>query len=223
MCLKDRLLSAGHRVIALSRTASTLPPHKNLETIDCNLAVPSEVLDVASSLIARQLKIGVLLNNAALQYAVPLTDVEFKPSSMIAEAHINLVAPALFAHALMPVLQRFGPGAAIVNISSGLAFHPKRASALYCATKAGLHSFSRSLRYQLEGTDIRVIEAILPLVATPMTEGRGTGKMAADDVAQAILAGMASGKEEVFIGKARLLKILDRFAPAIPAKILKGS
>lgn len=142
---------------------------------------------------------------------------------MIAEVNINLLAPALLTQVLLPALEAAGPGAAIVNISSGLAFYPKRETALYCATKAGLHSLSQSLRYQLEGSKIRVIEAILPLVATPMTEGRGHGKMSAEDAADAILDGITLGKSEIYIGKSKLLPLLSRIAPAIPRKILRGS
>ena len=221
-CIKRRLLDGGHHVIAVSRRASAIVPHPALETLDCDLSVPAEVLAVSADLASRHPKIDMVINNAALQYNAPLTASDFDPANMISEANINLIAPALLIHGLLPSLMQAGNGATIVNVSSGLAFYPKRNSALYCATKAGLHSFSQSLRYQLEDTAIQVIEAILPLVATPMTEGRGTGKMDADAVAMAILAGAASGKNEIYIGKARLLPILSRLAPAIARRILKG-
>lgn len=220
--LLHRLLAAGHHVVAVSRRASTLDPHPALETLDCDLAEPDQVRAVMSEVVARHPRIDLLINNAALQYGVPLTAPDFDPEAMIAEVQINLVAPALLAHGLMGALERAGLGAAIVNVSSGLACFPKRDTALYCATKAGLHSFSQSLRYQLEGTDIHVIEAVLPLVATPMTEGRGTGKIGADDAARAILDGIVRGRAEIHVGKARLLPILARVAPSFARRILKG-
>lgn len=218
--LMSRLLAGGHRVIAVSRRASALDPRAGLDPVDCDLADPRAVRALAADLAHRHPRIDLLVNNAALQLGVPLTAPGFDPDAMVAEAQINLVAPALLAHGLIGPLER--AGAAIVNLSSGLAYFPKRDTALYCATKAGLHSFSQSLRYQLEPRGIRVIEAILPLVATPMTEGRGSGKMDADAAACAILAGIAHGRDEIHIGKARLLPLLMRVAPALARRMLRG-
>jgi uncharacterized oxidoreductase len=187
-CIKDRLLAAGHTVIAVSRGAARIPAHPGLVALTCDLADPGKVRTIASRIATDHARIDLLINNAGFQHAKPLTAPDIDIDAMIAEAQVNLVAPALFAHALLPALRTAGDGAAIVNISSGLAYYPKRDTALYCATKAGLHSFSQSLRYQLEGANIRVIEAILPLVATPMTEGRGAGKITAGAAADAILA-----------------------------------
>lgn len=220
--LMARLLAGGHRVVAVSRRASALDPHPALERVDCDLAVPGAVRALVADLAHRHPRTDLLINNAALQVGTPLTAPQFDPDAMIAEAQINLVAPALLAHGLIGALERAGPGAAIVNLSSGLAYYPKRDTALYCATKAGLHSFSQSLRYQFEPSGIRVIEAILPLVATPMTAGRGSGKMDADAAARAILAGIARGRDEIHIGKARLLPLLVRIAPSIVQRMLKG-
>ena len=114
---------------------------------------------------------------------------------MEAEVAINLMAPALLAHAVLPALRRHGKQAAIINISSGLAYLPKEQSALYCATKAGLSNFTQSLRYQLEQEGVLVSEVILPLVDTPMTKGRGMGKITAATAAQAILAGIENRRQ----------------------------
>ena len=61
--------------------------------------------------------------------------------------------------------------AAIINVSSGLAFYPKRELPVYCATKAGLHLFSQVLRLQLEGTSVKVFEAIPTIVDTDLDKG----------------------------------------------------
>jgi uncharacterized oxidoreductase len=214
-----RLLDGGHHVVAVSRRASALDPHPALERIDCDLAVPDAVRALAARL-ARRSRIDLLINNAALQAGLPLTDPRFDPGATVAEVQINLVAPALLAHGLRGPLERAPPGAAIVNLSSGLAYFPKRDTGLYCATKAGLRSFSQSLRYQLAPGGIRVIEVILPLVATPMTAGRGNRKMDPDAAARAILAGIARGRDEVHVGKARLLPLLNRIAPFIVRRML---
>jgi len=58
--------------------------------------------------------------------------------------------------------------ALIVNVSSGLAFVPIPIAPVYCATKAALHSFSQSLRAQLAGTGVTVVELAPPGVETPL-------------------------------------------------------
>ncbi|VAV88253.1 oxidoreductase, short-chain dehydrogenase/reductase family [hydrothermal vent metagenome] len=217
------LLAAGHEVIVVARRASELEPQAGMHPYDCDLADAQAVTAMMASVSQTHEDITVLINNAALQYAVPLTAEEFDPVMMDAEVMINLIAPALITHALLPGLRQHGGRAAVVNISSGLAFFPKQQTALYCATKAAIHSFSQSLRYQLEEDGVGVIEAILPLVDTPMTHGRGSGKISASAAAKAILDGIGRGQPEIYIGKAKLIPYLTRLMPSLGRKILRGS
>lgn len=215
------LLSQGHELIVVSRTARDLPKQQSLATIDADLAHPGEVKLLAAQIAADHPDIRILINNAALQYPVAMTDPLFDVARMEEEVAINLIAPTILIHALLPSMRRLGSGTAIVNISSGLAFFPKRQTALYCATKAAIHSLSQSLRYQLEAEDVAVMEAILPIVDTPMTEGRGSGKITARRAADAIIRGIMEGQAENYIGKAKLIPILSRLAPAVGKAIMQ--
>ena len=100
---------------------------------------------------------------------------------------------------------------------------PARTSAVCCATKAALDSFSRSLSYQLEDTNINVVQALLPLVDTGMTTGRGRGKLTAAKAAEDILLGIEQGIAINDIGKVKILRILMRLAPSLARKIMKSS
>jgi uncharacterized oxidoreductase len=100
-----------------------------------------------------------------------------------------------------------------VNVTSGLAYAPKRGAAVYASSKAGLSMFSRALRLQLIGSPVRVVDVVLPLVDTPMTAGRGRRKMSADEAARALVAGVENGRDTVCIGAARVLPWLARWAP----------
>lgn len=142
--MREMLLADGHQVIVLARRAGQLEPHNGMEAISVDLSDTAAVKQVAADILARHPDVSVLINNAALQYPVAFTDPGFDPDAMEAEVSINMLAPALLIHALLPGFRKRGAGAAIVNISSGLAFFPKQQSALYCATKAAVHSFSQS-------------------------------------------------------------------------------
>ena len=221
--LLTRLLDGGHEVVVMARRALTLTPQPRLIPIDVDLADVAAIKVVCARLAEVHADATILINNAALQYPMPLTDPKFDPFQMEAEVAINLIAPALLAHALLPALRRHGKQAAIINISSGLAYFPKQQSALYCATKAALSNFTQSLGYQLEQDGVLVSEVILPLVDTPMTKGRGMGKITADTAAHAIIAGIENRRQKIYVGKAKLLPILSRLAPSVGRKILRGS
>ncbi|MEO1574775.1 MAG: SDR family NAD(P)-dependent oxidoreductase, partial [Pseudomonadota bacterium] len=137
------------------------------------------------------------------------------------EINTNLTAPCLLVAHLLPALDH-GRDARIVNVNSGLALAPKTDSAVYCATKAGLDTFSQSLRYQLEGARVRVQQAFLPLVDTGMTAGRGQGKLSAEYAAQAILAGIKRGRQDHDVGKVRILRVLTRWLPGLARRIMKA-
>ncbi len=221
------LLDEGHAVIVLARRASGLADAlgvaKGLTGYDCDLADVPALRRAMEQIANAHTDISVIVNNAGFQYAVPFTAPEFDAAMMERELAINLLAPALIIHHLLGTLLAHGRDGAIVNVSSGLAFFPKRQSALYCATKAALHSLSQSLRYQLQDTAVDVIEAILPLVDTPMTAGRGSGKMRAEDAARAILVGVKRRDPEIYVGKARLIPLLMRVAPSLGRRILRGT
>lgn len=219
----SQLTAGGHKVIAVSRTASALPAEDSLIRRDCDFADPKAVEAMASELLVKYPDIRVIINNAALQLPMRLDDAALATGMLVDEIAINLLAPTIIARAFMPRFVALSEPTAIVNISSGLAFFPKTTTALYCATKAAIHSLSQSMRYQSEGSQMRVVEAILPLVDTPMTKGRGSGKLPADTAARAIIAGVRRGHDELYIGKAQLLRILGRLAPFIPRRILKAS
>lgn len=163
---------------------------------------------------------SVLINNAAVQYTPRFIDPDFDITKIGVEVATNFTGVALLTALVLPML-RSHPRAAVVNLSSGLAIYPKTSSAVYCASKAAVHSLSQSLRYQLAGTGVQVYEVLLPLVDTPMTSGRGQGKMSVAPAADAIIRGIERDQEEIYVGKARLLPLLARIAPGLAKRILK--
>lgn len=92
---------------------------------------------------------------------------------------------------------------------------------MYRGTKGGLHIFTKALRYQLEGSRIKVFEIIPPLVDTPMTEGRGSGKIPPAQLADEFIEKFGQDRFEVNIGRTKLLRLIQRVSPSLADKILK--
>ena len=166
--------------------------------------------------------LDVLINNAAIQYSPCFIDSDFKFESINAEITTNFTALCCLCHLLLPLLNR-QHSAAILNVNSGLAIVPKTSSAIYCATKGALNIFSLSLRHQLKDTQVQVLQAFLPLVDTPMTQGRGKSKMTADKVSAAIIRGIEKSILDHDIGKVKFLRLINRLLPSLAIKIMKNN
>ena len=204
------------------RLAALRREFPNVATFCADLSDTNAVEAVATELRARYSRIDVLINNAAVQCDATLLEDDFSPASIATEVTVNLTAVCLLCAHLLPALNR-GHDAAIVNVNSGLALAPKTRSAVYCATKSALDSFTRALRYQLGETRVAVMQAFLPLVETPMTAGRGAKKMTARNAAAAILRGVEAGTLDHDIGKVRILRALMRVAPGVARRIMKAA
>jgi uncharacterized oxidoreductase len=114
--------------------------------------------------------------------------------------------------------------ALIVNVSSGLAFIPFPVSPVYSATKAAIHSFTQSLRVQLDGTGVTVVELAPPAVETPLLRGelaeemKGQKAMDVSVLAKRAIAGIEAGKLEIRPGLSNVLNAMSRIAPQFMLK-----
>ena len=196
--------------------------HKNTKAYPCDLSDQHSVYELTNTIKYQHPKLNILINNAGVQYTPSFIDPDFNFDSMAKEINLNLLAPAWISYLLLPSLMQ-QPKAMIINISSGLAFAPKKQSAMYCASKAGLHSLTQSLRYQLQNTSVKSVEVLLPLVDTPMTVGRGKNKLSAADAAAQIISGIRKDKNEIYVGAAKYLPWLMRISPGLVKQILKRS
>lgn len=164
--------------------------------------------------------VDILINNAGAGVDHDFREPDLPDVSAADDAvFLNLNAPIHLITALMPVL-RSRPEAMIVNVTSGLAIAPRAGGPVYCASKAGLRSYTQALRAQLTGTAIHVLEALPPVVETKLTAGRGNRKMAPEVCAQQIVTAMQRGAEEANVGMVKLLQIIHSMSPALARKIM---
>jgi len=176
-----------------------------------DLASPADRARLAQE-VADAGPLTVLVNNAGVGHVVDLAAGDV--IDPIPELDTNLVAPIDLTMRLLPAM-RSAKRAAVVNIESALAYVPMAAEPIYCATKAALHSWSQSLRAQLAGTHVRVIEALLPTVDTAMAAHFDTKKVSPSRVAEEIVDALAGKSDEVRFGQATALYIMSRLAPGL--------
>lgn len=165
--------------------------------------------------------IDILVNNAAIQYNYYFAEEQNLTRKIDDEISTNLAAPVKLTFLLLPLLLK-NENSAVINVSSGLFIAPKKSASVYCATKSAIHSFSRTLRYQLENTGTKVFEIIPALIDTPMTEGRGKSKLTPEQLVEEFIRDLKSDQFESYIGKAKLLKLINRISPGLAYKIRKN-
>ncbi len=168
--LAEAFHKLGNKVIIAGRRQQVLD-----ETTAANPGIASAILNIedAASIRSFAQKLGtdfpalnVVIHNAGIMRP---EDFLNKPDAADAEAIIttNLLGPIRLTAALLPQLKK-QQHATIMTVSSGLAFVPLALTPTYCATKAAIHSWSESLRYQLNSTNIEVVELVPPYVQTEL-------------------------------------------------------
>ena len=214
-----QLTAKGASVLVCGRREDALASAQaeGLEAIQADLSTAAGCAALAAALADRP--IDMLINNAGMSGnfgpGEPLDLVQTDQAIFL-----NLNAPLhLIGHFLPGLLKR--PEAAIVNVTSGLAIAPRAGGPVYCATKAGLRSFTQSLRHNLRDTHIHVIEALPPVVDTAMTRGRISGnKMSAKQCAAEIVDAIATNAKEANVGMVKLLRLIYSLSPALVRRIM---
>jgi len=210
--LAEELLRRGNEVIICGRREEKLREarrrHRKLAARVCDLAHEDERLALCEWVVREFPQLNVLLNNAGIQLPIDFVRSVRGMNSAASEIAVNLEAPIRLSSLLLPHLKR-RPEAAIVNVTSALAFVPLASVPVYSATKAALHSFTLSLRHQLRRTSVEVIEIVPPIVDTELyrrkrPSGRSFG-MKAEDAARIAVIGLARGDEEIIIPPAEAL------------------
>lgn len=225
LAIAQEFLNQGSRVMICGRTLSTLEKAKDanpkVEIAQCDVTDDEQIIALRDRSESTFGGIDILVNNAAIIHRFNMTDGSLALDNQITEVDINLGGPIRMTHYLLPQLLN-QPEAAIVNLTSALAFMPTVASPIYSATKAALRSWTISLRAQLDATNVKVVELIPPLVDTQMNTDfeAGISKMSPEEHAQHFMKGFLRGREEIGVGISRSLPILSRISPKAVFRVL---
>lgn len=178
LAFAEKFLQSGSKVIITGRREERLKAieqkYPGIVTKVSDVAGEKQREELANWTFKNHSDVNVLINNAGVQL---LTDLK-RPvdlSRVRQEVETNFIAPIHLSSLFVQLLAEKGR-AAIINISSGLAFVPIAIMPVYCATKAAIHSLTLSLRHQLRKTQIKVFEIAPPAVDTELGSDRRTDK-----------------------------------------------
>jgi uncharacterized oxidoreductase len=210
----------GADVIVTGRNAARLDAMRDAgcNALSADLSSAAGVTALVGALSGHV--IDILINNAGCG-----SDHDFREDEAIDSddndrcIFLNLNAPIRLTTALMPML-RSRPEAMVVNVTSGLAIAPNAGGPVYCATKAGLRSYTQAIRAQLAGTKVHVVEALPPVVDTQLTAGREAKKMSPAECAQQIVTAMERNSTEANVGLVKILQLANSISPALARKIM---
>ena len=206
----NTVIVAGRRRAALDEVVATNP---GMAAVELDATDPASIAAAVADLLARFPALNVLVNNAGIMRPETLTDPGFVGTAEETIA-TNLFGPIRLTAALLPHLATRSE-AAVLNVTSGLAFVPLAATPTYSATKAALHSWTMSLRHQLAGTSVEAIEIAPPYVQTTLTgDHQATDPRAmplADYIAEVMeILARAPTPPEVIVGRCEPLRFAER-------------
>lgn len=161
----NRIIIAGRRPAVLDEVVRANP---GLTAITLDIEDPAAIRSFAAQLTAQFPSLNAVVHNAGIMRLENLHDASAALIDAEDQVATNLLGPIRLTAALLPHLLRQSD-ATIMTVTSGLAFVPLALFPTYCATKAALHSYTESLRYQLRETKIEVIELAPPYVQTELS------------------------------------------------------
>jgi uncharacterized oxidoreductase len=172
--LAEAFHKLGNQVIISGRRkghlAEVIKANPGMQSIELNVEDPASISAAAKKLIGDYPKLNVVINNAGIMQLDDSSTV-MDDAQMVSIITTNLIGPIRMTSALIEHLKK-QPAAYVMNVSSGLAFTPLSATAVYCATKAAMHSYSMSMRYRLKHSNVKVVEIVPPWVQTDLLNSK---------------------------------------------------
>ncbi|MBF0722100.1 SDR family oxidoreductase [Sanguibacter inulinus] len=180
LALALRLHDLGNTVVVGGRRTDLLEQiaaeHPGIGTVQIDVADPESITRAAAEVLAAYPELDVLVAMAGI-----MRTEDWRTPAFLADAEAivttNLLGPIRLVAAFVEHLQS-RPDATIVTVSSGLAHAPLRVTPTYNATKAAIHMLSESIRLQLAGTTVSVLEIVPPAVRTDLMPGQAESPVA---------------------------------------------
>ena len=217
----NQLTQQGATIIITGRNADKLNQVKaqfpNIQVIQSDVGRQKEIELLHKEVTQQYPQLNILINNAGIMRNVDLQSTKYGIENIADEIEINLSGTIRMVHQFLPHL-KLKKSAAIINVSSGLAFVPFPLSPVYSAAKAGVHAYTKVLRLQLKNTNVKVFELAPPSTDTPLqNEFSGlfdsNQNMKVEKMVNIAIQGILKDKLEIKPGMANVLKAMSRIAP----------
>lgn len=211
-----KIIVTGRDSLKLEQVQQQFP---HIHTVQSNVSNPRDIAQLYDEVTRKFPALNIIINNAGIMRNLDLQDTSMDLENITREIDINLSGTIRMVHQFLPHLKK-QKTAAIVNISSGLAFIPFPLSPIYSATKAGIHAYSQILRLQLKNTHVKVFEVAPPSTETPLQNafsgidlGSSVQNMKVDKMVNVAIQGILKDRPEILPGMASTLKLMGRIAP----------
>lgn len=203
----NNVIIAGRRANALEEVAAANP---GMATTTLDVSDAADIARFGREIIAAHPELNVVIHNAGIMGPEDLTSADYDLGYAEAVIGTNLLGPIRLNAALLPHLMA-QDRAAVVTVSSGLAFVPLAATPTYSATKAAIHSWSQSLRRQLRGSNVEVIEIAPPAVATDLMPGHADNpnSMPLAEYIEETMAQLDAGAPENLVERVKFLRFAE--------------
>jgi uncharacterized oxidoreductase len=200
-----------------------------VEIIQCDISDEDSVTLLVEEIQQKYSNLNFLINNAGI---MRMWNIQRKTTSIKeqrTEILTNFFGTVQVTQSLIPHLLK-QRSSMVLNVSSALAYVPMSAAPIYNATKAALHSYSISIRQQLQNTSVKVVELLPAAIETDMAAEieksigieNSSPKMTPEKLAMLTLKGLKKDSREIRPGMANLLHLIHRMFPSLAEKIIEG-
>lgn len=219
--LVKQLTEQGANIIITGRNPGPLNEAQkkfpNIHTFQSDVSNPDDIARLYQAVTREFPDLNIIINNAGLMRLIDLQDTTLDLDNINREIATNLTGTIQMVHQFLPhLLTR--PSAAIVNVSSGIAFMPYSSAPVYSASKAGVRAYTQALRLQLEDTPVKVFELIPPGVNTNLQNDwvlppNPAMMMEVDKLVNVAIKGLLNDQPEIKPFLLKIIKLASRMAP----------
>lgn len=212
--LGANVIVTGRKMDALNEAQKLYP---NIHIFQSDVSNPKDIEKLYADVTKQFPDLNIIINNAGLMRLIDLRDTSLSLENINREIATNLSGTVQMVHQFLPhLLTR--KSAAIVNVSSGIAFMSYSAAPIYSATKAAVRAYTQALRLQLEDTNVKVFEMIPPGVNTNLQndwvkQPNPAMMMDADKMVSIAIKGLQEDKKELKPLLISVIKTASRIAP----------
>lgn len=214
------IIITGRKLNALNETKKRFP---NVHTFQSDVSNPKDIGQLYKDVTQQFPDLTIIINNAGVMRLIDLQDTTLNLENINREISTNLSGTIQMVHQFLPHLLT-KKSAAIVNVSSGIAFMSYSSAPIYSAAKAGVRAYTQALRLQLEDTNVKVFEMIPPGVNTNLQNDWSVAPnpsqmMSVDKMVKIAINGLLKDNKELNPFLISVIKVASRIAPNVLLKL----